>query len=378
MNEKEMQSLLMQVFGAALKGTAPEKELLTPESLPAVYALAKKHSLGHFVTRYVFGNGIATDPEMARKLQREELISVHQYERMQYTYREICQIFDEENIAYIPLKGSVLRGFYPDPTLRTSCDIDILIRQEELDRAVGVLKEKGYQVGQRQFHDIGLYSPNKIHLELHFNILENMDLLDSVLKDAWQYAVPVSGSRYEFRKEFFVFHMYAHMAYHFLAGGCGVRSLMDIWVMEHRMDAHYALAEELLRKAGIHTFAARICEIADICFEQTDYSDPILDYIWRGGTYGTVENHITVQKKDGVSSFSYIWMRIFLPYKLMVISYPILKKLPVLLPVCWVLRWLRVLLTGRSGRLSAEYACAKGIADDRLTEVKEMCYRLDL
>ena len=208
--------------------------------------------------------------------------------------------------------------------------------------------------------------------------LSNRSELDAVLKDAWEYAQAEQGSRYGFRKDFFVFHMYAHMAYHFLSGGCGIRSLLDIWIMEHRMDAAYPCAEKLLKKAGIYRFAVEMSRIANRCFTQHDSSDPVMAYIWRGGVYGSRKNRISVQKKRLGSSRAYIWKRLLLPYRAMTIRYPVLKRVPVLLPFCWVHRWVRAILRGKAGDFASELACTGRISDKDVQEVTEICMRLGL
>lgn len=176
---------------------------------------------------------------------------------------------------------------------------------------------------------MSLFSDANVHLELHFNIQENIDKLDAVLKDAWQYARLTEGSRYKFTDEFFVFHMFAHMSYHFLSGGCGIKPLMDIWIMEHKMGITYESAKELLEKAGIFQFATEISNIAEICFSgkpKDEFSDTILSYIFSGGVYGTSQNKIAVKKSKSKSTLLYALQRLFMPYKSMVILYPILQK----------------------------------------------------
>ena len=225
MNEKDLQGILLDILYCTVNGISDRQDLnerLTDEVALAVYKLAGRHSLAHLISQYVFENRIGISPETAAGFQQAQILCVYKHERMKHAYGQICGAFEEAEVAYIPLKGSVLRDFYPDESMRTSCDIDILVREEELDRAVNVLVEKGFRCGERHYHDISLYAPNGTHLELHFNIQENMEQLDTVLKHAWEYAQPEQGMRYGFRREFFVFHMYAHMAYHFLSGGCGI------------------------------------------------------------------------------------------------------------------------------------------------------------
>ena len=200
-------------------------------------------------------------------------------------------------------------------------------------------------------------------------------------KHAKKHTKLVQGSRYEFSKEFFVFHMYAHMAYHFLSGGCGVRALLDIWVMEHRMDAHYACAEDLLKQAGIDTFAREMCSIANKCFsldEKDAFSDLVLKYIFRGGVYGTKDNRIAVKKGEAGNAFLYALKRLFLPYRSMVILYPVLKKLPLLLPICWVARCASAVLKGKGKRIASELERVNDVSDDTLSELAEIRSRLGL
>ena len=234
MGEKEVQNILIEILYSALNDIDSRislKEKLTPETVASVYRLAKKHDLAHILSNFIYRNKIEIPSQIQAKLQKEDVICVYRYEQMKYAFEEICEVFSDADVEYIPLKGAVLRPYYPLETMRTSCDIDILIREEDLDKAVECLRQKEYRFESKNFHDVSLYSPNNVHLELHFNIQENMDNLDLVLKDAWDYAVKADKNRYEFKKEFFAFHIFAHMAYHFVSGGCGIRSLMDIWIM---------------------------------------------------------------------------------------------------------------------------------------------------
>ena len=383
MDEREIQKILIEILCAAVSGAdAAPVQNITDDHLTAVYRLAKRHDLAHVVSNFVYRNKIGIENEELRtRLQQEELVAVYRHERMKHAFKQICGIFDEARIAYVPLKGAVIRSYYPYEHMRTSCDIDILVHEEELDRAVDCLVEKGYRCEKRHYHDVSLYSPNKTHLELHFNIQENIDGLDSVLKDAWKHTALTEGSRYEFSREFFAFHMYAHMAYHFLSGGCGIRSLLDLWIMEHRMQLHYSCAEELLKKAGIYGFAVEMCSIANQCFgnhERDAFSELVLKYIFKGGVYGTRENHIAVQKEQVRSSALYVWKRLFLPYKIMIIIYPVLKRRPWLLPFGWIARCFSALFKGKTKKIASELACVSNVSEETISELAEIRSRMDI
>ncbi len=384
MEGKVAQNALIKVLYFVLNDVnAPDafKQQLTQEVLLSVYLLAKKHDLAHLLSSFIYKNKIEVDPELKAKLQQHEFLSVYRCEQMKYTLQEISQTLNQAQIAHIPLKGSVLRSFYPQEHMRTSCDIDVLIHPEDLNSAVDALKAKGYTFQSRNYHDVSMFSANKIHLELHFNIQENMDNLDAVLKDAWQYASSTAQSRYDFTKEFFAFHMYAHMAYHFLSGGCGIRSLIDIWVMEHKMGITYTNAEPLLKKAGIYKFAVQMSRLANQCFSKNNadvFSNLVLQYIYNGGVYGSAENNAAIYKSKNNSSWSYVLDRLFLPYRDMTVTYPILKKFPFLLPFFWVVRWIKTLFGGKTKSLAAEVARVHNVSDQKIAEIKEIRSKLGL
>ena len=382
--EQAVRNILIDILRTVLNGEQGDDALkakLTPDVLPSLLRLSKKHDVAHMVSAFLFQNEIEMSPETLGAFQREEMLSVFRYERMQYAFSEICDTFDGVGIAYVPLKGAVIRAHYPSESMRTSCDIDLLIHEEDLEKAMVSLEQKGYRCGDRAYHDVSLYSPNDIHLELHFHIQENMESLDSVLRDVWSYATLADKSRYVLSDEFFAFYLFAHMAYHFLAGGCGIRALMDLWVMEHRMGIVPSCAEHLLEQAGIAQFAIEMRAIAEQCFTHTQrdaFAETVLTYIFDGGIYGGRENRIAVVKSKGTNTLSYVLGRLFPPYRSMKISYPILIRVPVLLPFCWMARWFSMLFGRKTRRVMAEMSTVTGTTDEKIDEITQIRSRLGL
>ncbi len=384
MNQKEAQDILIEILSLALhedKAPLSLKEKLTPQVLMSVCRLAKEHDLAHIIAKFIYENNIEVAPELWAKLQKEEILSVMRYEQQKYTLSEICKAFDEAKISYIPLKGPVIRPYYPYESMRTSCDIDILIHETDLDLAVSKLQNIGYRAEDRHFHDISLFSPKNVHLELHFSIKENMENLDSVLADVWDYVDSSEGSKFSLKKEFFVFQIFSHMAHHFITGGCGIKSLMDIWVLQNKMDAPYTCAEKLLKKARLYKFAEQMSNIADMCFsgmDKDEFSDLVLDYIFKGGVYGSQENKIAVKKSRTDSSLGYIIKTLFLPYKAMTVSYPVLKKAPYLLPFYWIVRWIKAVQVGKTKRMASEFSYANNMSENEVDNIKKINSTLGL
>ena len=69
----------------------------------------------------------------------------------------------------------------------------------------------------------------------------------------------------------------------------------------------------------------------------TEQDKKMLDYVLSYGTYGTMNNYIRNQiEKRG--RIGYLLSRTFPPLRSMKMLYPVLERMPFLLPLCWVLR----------------------------------------
>ncbi len=351
------------------------------EVLSAVYSLSKAHDIAHIVSAALRKYGALENNELKEKFYKEELMSVYRNEQMKHVYEQVCEKLDNEDVPYIPLKGAIVRPFYPSESMRTSCDIDILVKEKDFDHATRALRELGFDCKEKGYHDISLFSPAGVHVELHFSLLEDTPNLDKVLKHAWDHTEQVSGCRYKFSTEFFLFHMFAHTSYHFLRGGCGIRSLMDVWVMKHRMGMTCDQAEEMLEAAGIYKFSVEFTRLADICFcgePKDDCSDALLSYILNGGLYGNQLNKFAVTKAKNGNTFLYAMKRLFLPYRTMTVNYPALKKLPILLPACWVIRFFDMIFGGKTGRVITELKLVKDVSDNEMEKMRQIRCRLGI
>lgn len=264
--------------------------------------------------------------------------------------QDILDIFEKSKISHIPLKGAAIRPLYPEFWMRTSCDVDILVHEYDLDRAVEALKILGYRVeGKKNYHDISLFSKDGVHLELHFNIRETIDEMDEVLEQVWDYAVLDDGYSYRYKEtpEFFLFHHIAHMAYHFVGGGCGIRPFIDLYILEQNVSLDYSAYKELIKRAHLEKFSEYAFNLMHYWFGNKDGDDLVYKmekYILQGGVYGTTKQSVIIKKEKNGGKFNYFMNRIFMPYRSMVVLYPVLKKHRWLLPFMEIHRWFKVLL----------------------------------
>ena len=359
---------------------------LSQEEKEQLFQLCSKHSISIIVGDVLGKSKMIEKTPDVQKLINESFMSVYRYEQSQTEIKKITHVLTELKIPYILLKGPRVRKYYPEPWLRTSCDIDILIHEEDLDLAINGLVEKcSYKKQERNYHDVPLVSPNNILLELHFNIKENMDNLDKVLIKVWDYSSPVGKDNcleYEQSNEFFFFHLLAHTAYHFQHGGCGIRSILDLYLIHHQMPYNNEKLRMLCREAKIETFYEYVIQLSEVWFGECSHTPVTLameKYILHGGTYGTKDNSIAMeQTKQGGGHTRYIRGRIFMPYKALKMKYPILERHKYLTLIYQVVRWYKALSSGKLKKYTAELHLSKHINQEQLDSTEKLLEALKL
>ena len=323
---------------------------ITGEALPEnieydvdrLIALSKRHDLAHLVSDALIRNAVIDNTYSDYKnVKKEKLNAIYRETQRTYTYEKIVNAFSADKIEFVPLKGILIRHLYPEPWMRSSCDIDILIHENDIERATNSLVKEGFTTDNKiNYHDIHFYLDN-VHLELHHNICENNEQLDRLLSKVWDNIKPVNGVEFREAKEFFVFHHIAHMAYHFLFGGCGIRPFIDLWLM--RLKCFYNDNEviTLLNKCELKQFYDSVCDLTAVWFgdkEHTELTKKMSDIIL-GGVYGNEDNRNTVGfAMNNGSRIKYLFKIAFLPYEGMCFLYPSLRKYKIFLPFCYIHR----------------------------------------
>lgn len=360
----ETESPFIPLARCALTGAPAPEMAVDPAAEPTLYQLAQRHDLAHLV-------GYALQQQAIPHNQRwdaAQMRAMFRYESLHYEYNRIRACLEQAAIPFIPLKGSVLRQLYPQPWMRTSCDIDVLVPPQRLDEAVAVLTADGWTVhGDKNYHDISLFSAGGVHLELHFSLRENREHLDRVLDRVWEHSAPLSPEGYEHRMSdaFLLFHLLAHMAYHFSEGGCGVRSFMDIYLLKRCADYSEDALQELCRQAHIALFAARAFDLSEHWFGDGPADDLIRqmgDFVLSGGSYGTLKNRVMLDRARAGGKWRNLLHRLFMPHKQLKLKYPLLQRHPYLCPLFQVVRWWQT-LTGSGLRLAGQELQLNNTAD---------------
>ena len=343
-----VEQLMFCLLRNEMKGDPlPEGKLPYRDS--ELYRLSRRQDVCHLVADALIRNDLLSEKDAVSKAySRMQLTAVYREVQIRDTTERIYAILQDGKVPFIPLKGTVIRKFYPEPWMRTSCDIDILVHESDLKRAIDLLKEGGFETdGVLHFHDVSLFF-NNVHLELHYNILEDMKQVDQILQAAWDHATQKDGVEYELMPAFFMFYHLAHMFYHFSHGGCGVRFLLDFWILKRANFFEEKDLLPLLEECRLIPFYKYVCKLTEYWFEGVgeldQYSALVGEHILEGGIYGDREsgNAASIARKKG--RFFYLFSLAFPSFLDMSVQYPVLKRCPVLLPFCYIIRAFRKMI----------------------------------
>lgn len=354
-------------------GELPKKCDFSDEDLKKLYSISKKHDLAHLA-----GNALlklnCCNGETKKKFQKEIITAVYRFEKLEITLADIRNSLD---VPFIPLKGSVIRQFYPEKWLRTSCDIDILVKMSDHKKAVETLIEKlNCKQTSRTAHDVSLSAPNGVHIEIHHTLIETDIVSDSdkVLENVWDYATEKNGFEYELKDEMFYCYHIAHMAKHFKNAGCGIRPFIDLFILRHRMEYSEEKRKNLICLAGLEAFAVTAEKLSDIWFFGGEYDELTLcaeKYLLEGGVYGNTKNFIAV-KRAQMGKAGYIKSRLWLPYEELKGYYVALDGHKYLLLHYEICRWFRIVVKERGKNKALNFAIGNKISKDEISDVENM------
>lgn len=319
-----------------------------------------------------------------------ELIKYILHESINLSFRqfkaakEITKAFEQAGIRHQLLKGAILKEIYPSPLMRDMSDIDMVVYDENFDRAVKVLEDMGYINEGLVKHHMIFSQDGCISVELHWCLFDEQVGKAQYLyfKDFRAKLVEGTSYTYEFSHEDFYVYMIAHMAKHFFETGCGIRNLVDIYVYlgKYGDSLDRAYIDEELSRCGIFDFEKNMRELAYIWLEDrecSEFYENLFAYMVDSGIYGKAENGVWGQlaKETKDTSGDYKWRYYFPSIKFMREKYKWLENAPFLLPVAWVIRG----FAGVSQEQSREHRKQIVQADKQeITMMLDMYHRLNL
>lgn len=342
---------LLEIIKKALKGEKynkkieNEKEVLVQADTNALIPL-----LFSGVEKDVFSL------ENYERLKKRFLANVYNDDIQKKIIFKINEIFNENKIDHLFLKGTHLKNVYSESFYRPMGDIDVLIKKDKITSSRVIFKKEDFKNYSRTAeHDVYLY--NDYYVEVHRDIYQTENNNDkSSLLRPWDYAIIDNNYQYRFDYAFEAVYLLYHLKKHVLSSGIGLRSVLDISVFlaYYEKEINKETLNKLLKENNLEVFFQTILYINDRAFgvntifldedfslEIKDYEE-ILNYISSSGTHGKGGNiNLMAPRVAKKGKFITFLKLIFPKWSFMIENYPWLKYLPFLLPVAYIIRGLK-------------------------------------
>lgn len=377
--EQRTIQILFALLRSAICGTKlteKERNDYSSELLPDLLKISSKHDVAHLLVLGLKQNDLI--PKERSDIEQYIFKAVYRYERLKFEYENLCAALEKAQIPFLPLKGSVIRAYYPEAWMRTSCDIDVLVQHEDLEKAVSCLVQNcRYVEKERATHDVSLFSQTGIHVEIHFDLVEEgraKNAID-VLQSVWENASLRDNSKYwyEMTDAYFYFYHVAHMAKHFENGGCGIRPFIDLWILDHMKDVDRSARDALVSRGGLLKFTKASRALSEVWFgekEPDERSLQMQEFLLNGGVYGSADNRVALGQKEKGGRIGYVLSRMFIPYAKLKRYYPVLEKHRWLMPFMQIRRWFMLLKPDVANMAKREMAVNGKLTKTKADEMK--------
>lgn len=300
---------MVYLSACALTHTKPDANRVQTMDLEALFKMCCSHSLEalvFWVLEPVCDPAMRETPILAEwrshyhgALRKNILMEIER--------TRVFAFLEQQNIWYMPLKGTILRQYYPLPELRQMCDTDILYDKSYRQTVCDWFVKNGYDA-----KCVDLACDDCFYKKPVYNFEMHRRLFDESHDPVWvKYYTGVENkllttegsSLRRFRDEDFYVYLLAHGTKHHDNGGTGLRTLLDCFVYRRAKAAEWdtAYIGAQLEQLGLTDFERMLCDLCDSLFTAENPGSiknlsaeqkQELEYILFSGTYGTKENMV--------------------------------------------------------------------------------------
>lgn len=337
--------------------------------------LAYNHRVSAVVAESVIKSSLA-DEKIKNDFKKELFRTSARYSALERETLEISEEFTKNAIKHCFLKGVKVCAFHNQPDTRFMLDMDLYVEPEKFNQAEAIMLERGYECNTfGDDKDTGYTKKPFFNVELHRELKYEYDKGYDYYKGAFERMVSADGYSMNMTNEDFYVYILSHSAHHFETAGTGIKSVIDHFYLREKLKplCDEKLLADGLEKTGLTLFENRMNELCDYWFGGAAADEATMqmaEYILLSGVFGNETNHYLsgiLRGEYSQKKSSYFFARLFPPLKTMSFKYNVLKKIPVLLPLFWVVRLITAIFS--ADRIADE---AKGVStvneDDHLKQ----------
>ena len=360
---------VLYLLSCAANSKKAEKSKIDTMDLDALYALCKEHSITALVSS-VLAEHLKEKPEQYTKWSEEQMKALYRDMNFAAERAKILAFLEENGIWYMPMKGIVLKDYYPQPELREFADNDILIDASRAGDVREFMLKNGYRAKDGDSGHVDEYEKEPcFNFEMHRALYHtNNPVFYDYYKEVKNRLLKDDGNRfgYHFSDEDFYVFMVSHTYRHYRDNGVGIRSLLDIYVYNKALGEtlDYGYIEEQLANIDSLDFEKQMRDLARKAFGDSnpafsEVEEKVLLYYFGSGTYGTEDQaainhmkHLTGEADFSASGRRKYWLKRLFDLEQYKQDFPRAYKTKILIPFLILYRALRGLT--KVGRLKEE------------------------
>lgn len=363
----------LEMVSASIKGLPIPS---CPENISGelIYKLSVRNAVQGILYLAVKSGAVTLSAETEAKLQKSYMAILAREASQQEEIEYIRSAFNEKNIEFMFLKGTHLKSLYPTPQMRFMVDMDILVKEENMNKGGELILARGFTQEMNNGKDIVLVKKPFLTIELHKMLFVEDYFMHDYFKGVWDRVELVNGCEYKMPINNLYVYTLAHLAEHYLEAGSCFRPLMDLYLMEKaysKLDFDYI--NKQFEIIGIEKFAKKIRQLYKCAFDGAEYNDDLItmeNYIVFGAPVNNASEVSKVARTNKSKSKRFIESA-FPNLKHMKLKYPILENAPFLLPFFWVVRFFEFVFL-KKGSLEHKQSAISNVDRESADIMKEI------
>lgn len=268
-----------------------------------------------------------------------------------YEIELLTNAFEKAGIDMLLLKGTYMKNMYSSTVYRYMGDIDTYIDYSNNDNANIVLTNLGYKIHNSSADEKIYIKEPFICLEEHFTLSDSeLKAINDYYKTILKKSTLKNGYShiYEMTLEDIYIYLSVHAVHHYYYAGIAPRIFLDYYVFleKYKDSLNMNYIENILKSFGYYEFNQKAVELAYKWFGKNgtglDKNNNMDLFIASCSTYGTDEHNVGIRatkmtaEGESPSKIRFLMKQLFPKYSEIKEKFPILKNLPLLLPVIWL------------------------------------------
>ncbi|MBQ7999943.1 MAG: nucleotidyltransferase family protein [Ruminococcus sp.] len=319
-------------------------------------ALSKQHSVAGAVAGILERGGLFAGEDIEARFAKEYERTLMQMLSRESSAQKFCDTLTKMGIPHIIFKGMTVSEVYPVAALRAYGDVDIIVRQEQVEPIRKYMIGSGFDY---TLTDEGVVSAFKrgreryeVHTALNVSNVKNTEYFSQI----WENTVPRQGETRVFNDNFHLCYLICHLEKHVYGSGAGVRMYMDIALyIKNKADSlSMEFVRDTLEQCGLAQFFNTVLYMCNRWFglEVPSWVEPLdddtytqmCDFIMSGGVFGEQGEKARMRDdlrrelasgKKGVR-FRFLLSRAFPTASELQRMFPRFQGKPLLVPVAWL------------------------------------------